>query len=382
MRRLTFDGLQAQPGQVWGGVRLVPLVRDEPIESLRLHPNGFPDPTLDDGYRASCCYTPHGLVAEWTDDGAAVPALGTALQMAATTVRKSRKPPTRLERRTRVRFVPHHTAIDAFLPLSYRGPATAWSEWSTRAFNRGLPQIGDKQFPGHAVEGLADALRIFEIHPGQCGVLVYVADALAAAVVTPHPDDYRALHPTLVEDGFGELIWRYANLYREVPDFEVHLDESAIDTVGDLRAAMAAARREWAGSHLGIMAAGLLDTEYHFTSDYWMAPYTLWRFRPRFNARREDGAARAHEPHVGEAITDDDGRLAFLYTFRLSETQSRRARLLEHLADHDWNLEDTAAAMGLAVPALAARIDATGYGDLLRQDVMDRFRAMNVRFGR
>lgn len=369
MHRLTFDGLRVRPGQVWGGIRLVPLVRDEPIVSLRLHPSGFPGGDTYDEYAPTCCYEPHGLIAEWTGDGTAVPALGTSLRMRTKTVRGSRRPETKLERRTRVRFVPHRTALEAFLPLTFRVPPIAWREWSTRVFRRGLPRQDDPQYLGYDVEGLADALRVFEIHPGQCGVLVYVADALASAVVTPHPDDYRALHPSLVEDGFGELIWRYAHLYGDSPDFAPRLDDSAIDTVADLRAAMDAAQREWAGFHQDAMAAGLLGAEYVFTDEYRMDPYTLRRFRPHFVPGRET--------HVGEAITDDDGRLAYLRTFRLSETQSRRGRLLRALADHSWNLEATAAAMELVVPALVARIDAAGYGDLFRQDALDRFRSQN-----
>ncbi|MDA1368717.1 ARPP-2 domain-containing protein [Glycomyces algeriensis] len=369
MHRLTFDGLQVRPGQVWGGIRLVPLVRDEPITSLRLHPSGFPGGDSYDAYAPSCCYEPHGLIAEWTADGTAVPALGTALRMPARTMRKSLRPETKLQQRTRVHFVPHQTALEAFLPLTFRVPSVAWSEWSTHAFRRGAPRQEDPQYLGYDVEGLADALRVFEIHPGQCGVLVYVADALASAVVTPHPDDYRALHPSLVEDGFGELIWRYAHLYGESPDFRPHLDESAIDTIADLRAAINAAQREWSEFHQEVMAAGLLDAEYVFTEDYRMEQFTLRRFRPHFVPGRET--------HVGEAITDADGRLAYLRTFRLSETQARRGRLLQTLTDHDWNLEAAAAGMDLVVPALVARIDAAGYGGLFRQDVLDRFRSLN-----
>jgi hypothetical protein len=286
-------------------------------------------------------------------------------------VRKSLRPKAKAERRTRVHFVPHQTALEAFLPLTFRSPAIAWKEWSTRAFRRTLPQYGEPLHAGYDVEGLADALRVFEIHHGQCGVLLYVADALAAAVVTPHPDDYRALHPTLIEDAFGELIWRYAHLHGESPDFRARLDAAAVGTVADLRAAIDAVRREWSDFHDGVMAAGLLDAEYVFTGEYQMERYTLQRFRPRFEPGRE--------AHVGEAITDEDGRLAYLRTFRLSETQSRRGRLLQTLSENNWNLEAAAAAMGIVVAALAARLDAAGYAALLRQDHLDRYLSANRR---
>jgi hypothetical protein len=370
VNRLSLNGLQTRPSQVWGGVRLVPLVRETPIESLRLHPAARPDAAEQD--RAECLYEPHGLIAEWTADGAAVPAVGTALRMPAATVRRSRKPPTKLERHTRIRFVPHQVALDAYLPLSFQRPAVVWKEWSSRAFDRGLPSPRENRIAGRNIVGLADALRVFEIHPGQCGVLVYVADALAGVLVTPHPEDYRALHPTLIEDSYGELIWRYAHLHRETQDFTVRL--GAVASLADLRAQVNAAKADWGRFHDSTMAAGLLDAQYAFTETYRMTDYTLWRFRPQFDAH--------YECHIGESITHEDGRLAYLHSFRLSETQIRRGRLLRELSEQDWNLEDTAASMGLAVPALAARIDAAGYGGLLRQDVMDHFRALNVRFNR
>lgn len=51
-------------------------------------------------------------------------------------------------------------------------------------------------FVGTEVPGPADALSVIGIHPGQCGVLVHLADAPAAAFVVPHPDDHRTLHAT------------------------------------------------------------------------------------------------------------------------------------------------------------------------------------------
>jgi hypothetical protein len=371
--RLELAGLETRPGQVWGGVRLVPLIRAEPIGSLRLHPAALD--AADDlrEHDARHTYTPHGLTAEWTGDGTAVPALGTALQMQATTVRRSRRPKTKHERRTRVRFVSHRTALDAYLPLSFRVPTVAWSDWKRLAY-QGMPEADEPWYGGWDVQGLRDALRVFEIHPGQCGVLVYAADALAGAFVTPHPDDYKALHPSLVEDRYGELIARYSHLHPAVPEFAVRLDAAAVDTVADLRAQVAAAATDWAGFHDGTMASGLLGAEYRFTEMYRMDPFTLRQFRP--------ADLSLSEGHVGEAITAEDGSLAFLHTFRLSETQLRRGRLLEALAGHDWHLEETAAGLDLSVGALGVRIQSAGFGALLHQHALDHYRAMDARFGR
>ena len=35
---VDLSGLQVAPAQTWGAVRMVPLLRDEPIRDLRLHP--------------------------------------------------------------------------------------------------------------------------------------------------------------------------------------------------------------------------------------------------------------------------------------------------------------------------------------------------------
>jgi hypothetical protein len=98
-----------------------------------------------------------------------------------------------------------------------------------------------------------------------------------------------------------------------------------------------------------------------------MGPYRLSRFLPSFERQREN--------HIGELITDATGRLAYLKTFRLSENQVRRGHLLTRLAACGWNLADTAAALGVTEPELGLRIQAAGFGSLLRQDVLDHYRA-------
>ncbi|SDL51914.1 hypothetical protein SAMN05216298_4196 [Glycomyces sambucus] len=360
MGRLTFAGLETRPGQVWGAIRLVPLVRDEPIEGLRMHPGALDEPRYpaDD-----CWYVPHGLTAEWTGDGAGVPELGTALRMPASTVRGSRRPKSKTGHRTRVRFLPRRGALETYLPLAFKAPVIAWPDWSRRAFTRGLLPQPDRTYYGTLLDGLADALRVFEIHPRQCGVLIYVADALSGALITPHPDDYRALHPTLIEDSYSELIWRYAVLYDTAPDYAVKLDTSTISSLSDLRIEAAAAQRTWSTFHDDTLAGGLLDPDYDFTDVYKMADFRLVRYRPAFKT--------GTETHVGEAILDPQGRPAFLQSFRLSETQVRRGRLLEALGTHDWHLADTAEALHLTKPSLVALLHNSDLDWMLRQDVAD-----------
>jgi hypothetical protein len=82
---------------------------------------------------------------------------------------------------------------------------------------------------------------------------------------------------------------------------------------------------------------------------------------------------------MGETIVDEEGRLAYLKTFRLSQGQVRRGHLLSRLAASDWNLEEAARAVGTDAEGLALRLERSGFGHLLRQDVLDHYRAQGRR---
>ncbi|SNS67071.1 ARPP-2 domain-containing protein [Actinomadura mexicana] len=373
---ITLDGLETRPAQVWGSIRLVPLVRDEPVPHLRLHRKVFEEPVtvVDVGDAAYVSFVPHAFVATWSDgDQAQAASYGTRLLERDTRAAPPRMP-VRFTRRMarkagkdRLRFLPLHLAVEGYLALHFGGPEIAWEEWSRRAVAHGLSPRCEETYLGRRVRGLEDALRIFEIHPGQCGVLVYVADALAGAFVVPHPDDYRALHPTLVEDLFGELIYMYGLLGAPAGDLSAPIDPAGVRTLGDLRVAAEMREAEWAAFHDEVMAGRLLDGDGSRQAVQSLHGFELVRFLPSFALGREN--------HIGETITAGDGEVAYLKTFRLSEAQVRRGYLLRRLAEHDWRLGATAAALGADVAGLALRLERAGFGYLLRQDVLDHFRA-------
>ncbi|MFJ6569393.1 ARPP-2 domain-containing protein [Streptomyces sp. NPDC091292] len=375
MTTLDMTGLTTRPSQVWGAVRLVPLVRDEPFDDLRLSSRLYGDAAglVEVGARqAYMSYIPHGFVAAWSGDGTPAAAYGTQLSAgddsppAATMGLRFHRGMARRQAKGRLRFLPMHLAMEGYLALHFGGPSLAWEEWSQRAIRQGLSPRVEEAYVGADVRGLADALRIFEIHPRQCGVMVYVADALAAAFAVPHPDDYRALHPTLVQDLYGELIHHYATLMPPVRDFRARIPDAGIRSLAHLRMAVAEQEHTWARFHDTTMSAGLLDHPYAWQTVYRMGRFTLSRFLPAFRPRQEN--------HIGEAITDDKGRIAYLKTFRLSENQVRRGHLLSRLAANDWHLADTAAGLGIDEAQLGLRLESAGFGYLLRQDVMDAYR--------
>ncbi|MGW6460309.1 ARPP-2 domain-containing protein [Streptomyces sp. NPDC055078] len=379
MNKLDLTGLTTMPAQVWGGIRLVPLVRDTPVAGLRLRHEvyGREYAMVTTGPRGGyVSYIPHGFVADWSGDGGRSAAYGTQLgdlppECVPLRVHHrlakrrrgdgdSRESGEKGSAGKRLRFLPLHLALDGYLSLHFGGPSIVWDEWSQRAVREGLSPRAEAAYTGRQIPGLGEALRIFEIHPGQCGVLVYAADSLAAAFAVPHPDDYRALHPSLIEDLYGELVHQYALFGGPVPDFEVRIrDGRHMTTLADLRAAARAREAEWAMSHDALMADRLLAPSYRFDRVHSMGEFGLWRFLPSF--RRGEP-----EQHIGEVITDRKGRAAYLKTFRLSEAQIRRGYLLNRLHDHDWRLDLTAQALGIGREQLIGRIRDAGFGSLLK----------------
>ncbi len=366
-------GLRTRPSQVWGAVRLVPLIRPEPVQDLRLHPRLHNGPGVVDLGRKGTyfSYIPHSFVAEWTGDGSPAAAYGTQLtgsQPGPEAVEAVRlhfhRRMARQEAKHRLRFLPLHLALEGYLSLHFGGPSIAWEEWSRQALRQGLSPRVEAACLGTEVPGLADALSVFEIHPGQCGVLVYLADALAAAFVVPHPQDYRTLHPTLVQDLYGDLVYHYATLMPPVTDFRAHITDTGIRTLAGLRAAVAQQTAQWADFHDTTMAAGLLEQESTWQQVRRMGRFTLSRFLPQFRPKQDN--------HIGEAISDEQGQVLYLKTFRLSESQVRRGYLLSRLAAHDWHLADSAAELGVEKAQLCHRLESAGFGHLLRQSARGR----------
>jgi hypothetical protein len=215
--------------------------------------------------------------------------------------------------------------------------------------------------PGREVQGLEEALRVFEIHEGQVGVLLFVADALASVFVTPHPDDYRLLHRTLLEDFYGDLMYRYAYLFDTVSPFGCSIDADRVSSLDDLRAELERMRRDWSDFQLS-MSGGIVDCELTSERIYRAGPFQLERF--------VTGLIPGRENHLGEAIVREDGTVEYLKSYRLSESQLRRAYLLKQLAAHHWNLEAAAAGLSCRREELIIRIEKAGFGYLLHEHVL------------
>lgn len=361
-------GLILGPSQVRGAFRLVPLLRERCRTDLRLglvRQYGVAATVKVGTY---CSYMPHAMIAEWTADGTPVATLGTQLKNHRNTsefVGVFQRMAKRQEG-NRLRFLPLHLAMEGFMAQHFGGPKMQWGYFSRRAVAEGFSPRCETSVPGHALLGFEEALRVFEIHHQQVGVLVFVAEALAAAFVTPHWEDYRLLHDSLLEDFFGDLLWQYAVNFPHENNFHFPLNDDAVRTLADLRHGMQAMRQEWA--EFGQVAASGLSTQPHAVEQVYQAgPFRLERFVGNFDP--------AAENHIGERIVAEDETLQYLKTYRLSAAQTRRAFMIKQLADHDWNIDAIAAKLNTTPNQILLRYEQQGFGWLFHQHVMDAARA-------
>lgn len=355
MSRLPLDGLVAAPAQVWGRVRLIPLLRPECPGDLRMdlrrHALHFLDVVhLGNGQYWS--YIPHALVARWSDDGVAA--------VAATTVARG-KPTLVLEHRFMrrkesphaLRMLPLHLAMEGFLAKWIGGPEVIWAGWTRRAKRRGFSPRVEWSVTGRAVPDLGEALRLFEIVPDQVGVVVLVDDRVASVNVYAHPDDYRALHRSLIEDFFGVMFRNLGPAAGTLPVLEAPLT-GAPRSLGELRE-LASNHRAWLADTAMTMVAPWFRTELELEVVYELGPFRLARFL----------AADAPVPFVGECILRADGTLGYLKTYNLDRDAVRRVELLRCFARHEWSPEATAAARGLSLWELRQELERLGLPGVL-----------------
>jgi hypothetical protein len=246
--------------------------------------------------------------------------------------------------------------------LFFSGPQIAWSEYSKQALRQGLSPRYESAIAGRDIFGLEEALRVFEIHSQQVGVLLFVADALASAFVVPTPEDYRALHSSLLLDFYGELLYYYGQ-HGSTTFMQPSIDEGKIDSIASLKQALGKMRSEWGEFH-GFMAGDLLGRSVSAKRVYTAGNFTLQRFITDLQLKAEN--------HIGEAIIRDNGELEYLKTYRLSETQTRRVYLLSQLAAHDWHLEATAKALRNTVEELILRLEKAGFGYLVNNQLLEK----------
>lgn len=372
---ISLQGLEIACSQVRGAVRIVPLLRSNVRNDLRLIKRSYHEDLTAVSLEKNInyySYVPHGLVMSWTDDGSPVAAFGgqmhksksdgERLNCGCASVRLMHRMRKR-ESNHQLRFLPLHLAMEGFLSMFFSGPDIAWSEYSKYALSHGLGCRYETAVEGRYIARLEDALRVFEIHPKQVGVLIFVAEALASAFVVPTPEDYRLLHASLLEDFYGELIYQYGLLYDTTFPMDVSVNQSEINYLKSLRLAVEKMRTDWA-SFQGFMAEGILGRQLQSKIVYNAGPFRLQRFITDLQLKEEN--------HIGEAIVRENGELEYLKTFRLSGAQTKRVYLLSKLAENNWNINTTAKTLGNNYVQFVHRLEKAGFGYLLNQQLREQ----------
>jgi hypothetical protein len=369
---IALKGLAISPSQVCGAIRIVPLLRSQVRGDLRLFKRSYQDDltVVDVGNANYLSYVPHGLVMSWSDNGEPVAAYGgqfqkrdgKALHGSCGSVKLMHRMAKR-EQGNQLRFLPLHLAMEGFLSLYFKGPEIAWQEYSRYAKSHGLGSRWEWSVSGRAIAGLEDAIRMFEIHEGQVGVLLFVAGVLASAFVVPTPEDYRVLHRSLLEDFYSELIFQYACIYDGPSPMSCAIDDQSIKTLADLRRSVTQMRTDWA-EFQGFMAEGLLGRALTSGIVYTTNSFFLQRFITDLDPHAEN--------YIGEAIVRENGELEYLKTYCLSASQTKRVYLLSQLAEYNWNLAATAAALNTTLDELVKRLEKAGFGYLINQQVREQ----------
>lgn len=376
---IALAGLALRGAQVWGAVRLVPLVRTRPVTKLRLARVDRGDAltvTTVDVHTAHparaehfVSVVPHAFVLAWGDDADAEVSLGARFARDEVSSRPDRRVRAQLRMARRaseraIRFVPQQLAIEGLLALYFGGPTLASHDWSERVLREGMDPRAERALSGRALPQLADALRVFERLDGQCGMLLFYQDTLLGAFVAPTADDYAALHDALLLDLFPAELLAYA--HHNAPRFDAHIDPAAVRSLDDLRAALDAEETRWGRFYTDVSDALLREASAETV--YTLDGCTLERF---FTHLRRKG-----EHHVGERVVTRDGALAYLKTYRLSTPQSRRAYLLHLLAQNGWSLEDAAKSAALSLPQLVTELTRVGFGWMVAPRV---FQSLHLR---
>ncbi|MFO0939954.1 MAG: hypothetical protein U0930_04240 [Pirellulales bacterium] len=373
---LSLQGTMVAPPQVLGTVRLVPIIRNNIAEDLRLakrsNDQGACTVAVTPNIEYST-YVPHALVARWNNASEESYSFGTQLNSPNSTSKSKASSSKdflqgsyhRMRKRTdanELRFLPLHVAMEGFLSLHFGGPSLAWEEYSRVAKRDGLSPRTEHVRHGYSIVGLEDALRLFEIHINQVGVLLFVGDVFTAAFICPHPDDYRQLHETIITDFFSEQVL-YDGLYATENCYHPeHVRAESVQSLTDLRIEVERVRRQWSEVQ-HFEAAQLLSRQLDVQSVYQLGPFELGRFMTDLDPKSEN--------HIGEFIRRADGTLEYLKTYRLSAAQCRRAYLIKSLGEAQWNLELCASRLACSRDELILRIEKAGLGYLLHQHVLD-----------
>jgi hypothetical protein len=370
LETIALHDIEIAPSQIWGSIRLVPLLRKDFREDLRLTKRSYNSRVVVSVDRSTFyhSYVPHGLVLNWSDDGEPLASLGGQLSDKShqfdgvKIMRRMAQRENRREDTNSLRFLPLEMAMEGFMGMFFNGPTIAWQEYSRRSRSTGLSPRTEYSITGKSISDLSEALRVFEIHENQVGVLLFTGEMLATAFILPHPEDYRDLHETLLTDAYGETFYYYG-LYGQAQELNCSIADQNIRNLADLRSALTQMRQEWSNMQ-SMMSADLLQRPIQSQQIYQAGDFSLQRFITDLDRTRTN--------YIGESIVDDRGDLQYLKIYGLSGVQTRRAYLLQVLDRHNWQLEKAAISLNETLSSLVKRMEKADLGYLINNQVREQ----------
>ncbi len=356
---LELTGLSVAPAQQRGAFRLVPVIRDRECHDVRLARSELnPDIQVVDvpGNAAYTAFVPHGMRLSWGD----------AVGAQVLDKKRPRQQVSKLRQRQgdTLHFLPQHVALEGFLGLHFGPPSIGWAELSEPYRRWGVMCRMEFFDRGRDIPGYADALRTFEIHRGQVGILVYASDALMAAFIMPSAEDYRLIHRSLLDELYGELMEQYALYGSTIWLVEAEPYFAQAHTLSSLRDALGSLRQAWEQATVEQLWGDWRDRRLRTQLVYRPKDMRLERFVTDLTLNAAN--------HIGERLVRQDGELLYLNTLRLSASQTRRAHILATLADHQWQLAAAAEALRTDIPGVIGRLEAQGFGYLINHNLREQ----------
>ena len=361
-RPFDFSDMIFGPSQVWGAVRLIPLLREQPIEGLRLSNRIYHNDVtvVGQGKRNYISYIPNGIILDW-NNGSPIGAYGTQIEQQAKKAQARdhnhlqiedikiglQNKVLKREHSRRMRLLPLHLTLDGLLGQLSKQPSVAWSDYRPQAVGGCAPYVRTQSISSWGISGLRGALERFEIHPMQTGVLLFIEDAFVNAFVVSHHDDYRPLHQTIIRDVFCDIFWHYGQYYTKVPAFSCQLDHEKISSLTELKNQYLHQENLWR-SFRADMAGELLSKTLFVDEIYKKHGFSIERFFAAPSAETDDfhtalsQLSHKEANHIGECIRHKSGRIAYLKTYRLNNSQSQRLRVLSQLQRYNWNIHEAA----------------------------------------
>jgi hypothetical protein len=365
-RAMGLSSLSAAPVQYFGEISIVPLLRKDPPQDLRLFRRGVA-PTADNSY----ALFPHGMIFSSKDNQDAQVIFGTQIlkwnaieeQLRYSNL-KTRSGENQSSRR--LRFLPLDLSTEGFVEHYYGATPSAWEDYATLLVSKKTVPTQEWAQVRESNPDIDECLRSFEMHAEQTGLLVFIQNELALAMVLPNHEDYQAVHPSILEDLCRGMFGFYGKFPTKIIAPTLPNDKQ-INDLETLRASVKRLKAQWSTSHSSFVG-GALELPLNFSSTLTVGPFRYKRFGSQLLQTREN--------ILGESIHRDSGRLEFLITYKLTRSETRRTYVVECFSRANWEPRAAAASMGISLEEFYDRMRHSGLAYLLEPRVLNEMRRL------